>query len=71
MLPSLGNDRMSLIIHVLTSRFHSRSKKLLMTPITITGECVPKDIKGSGAYTEPGQPARFGKLVLMGVLSRL
>ena len=33
------------------------SKKLLMTPITVTGECVPKDIKGSGAYTEPGQPA--------------
>ena len=25
------------------------SEKLLMTPITITGECVPKDIKGSGA----------------------
>ena len=36
------------------------SKKLLMTPITITGECVPKDIKGSNAanaYTEAGQPA--------------
>ena len=33
------------------------SEKLLMTPITITGDCVPKDIKGSGAYTEPGQPA--------------
>ena len=32
------------------------SEKLLMTPITVTGECVPKDIKGSGAYTEPGQP---------------
>ena len=33
------------------------SKKLLMTPIIVTGECVPKDIKGSGAYTEPGQQA--------------
>ena len=33
------------------------NERLLMTPITITGECVPKDIKGSGAYTEPGQPA--------------
>ena len=33
------------------------SEKLLMTPITVTGECVPKDIKGSGAYTELGQPA--------------
>ena len=33
------------------------NEKLLMTPINITSECVPKDIKGSGAYTEPGQPA--------------
>ena len=33
------------------------SEKLLMTPITITGDPVPKDIKGSGAYTEAGQPA--------------
>ena len=32
------------------------SEKLLMTPITITADCVPKDIKGRGAYTEPGQP---------------
>ena len=30
---------------------------LLMNPINTTSECVPKDIKGSGAYTEPGQPA--------------
>ena len=30
---------------------------LLMNPINTTNECVPKDIKGSGAYTEPGQPA--------------
>ena len=30
---------------------------LLMNPINTTTECVPKDIKGSGAYTEPGQPA--------------
>ena len=33
------------------------SKKLLMTPITTTGDPVLKDIKGSGAYTEAGQPA--------------
>ena len=33
------------------------NEKLLMTPINVTSECVPKDIKGSGAYTEPGQPA--------------
>ena len=30
---------------------------LLMNPINTTSECVSKDIKGSGAYTEPGQPA--------------
>ena len=28
-----------------------------MNPINVTSDCVPKDIKGSGAYTEPGQPA--------------
>ena len=28
-----------------------------MNPINTTSECVPKDIKGSQAYTEPGQPA--------------
>ena len=28
-----------------------------MNPINTTNECVPKDIKGSGAYTDPGQPA--------------
>ena len=33
------------------------SKKLLMTPITIMGDCALKDIKGRGAYTEAGQPA--------------
>ena len=33
------------------------SEKLLMNPINVTSECVPKDIKGSSAYTEPGQPA--------------
>ena len=33
------------------------NESLLMNPITTTSECVPKDIKGSGAYTEPGQPA--------------
>ena len=31
--------------------------QLLMNPINVTNECVPKDIKGSAAYTEPGQPA--------------
>ena len=31
--------------------------QLLMSPINTTNECVPKDIKGSGAYTDPGQPA--------------
>ena len=31
--------------------------QLLMNPINITNECVPKDIKGSCAYTEPGEPA--------------
>ena len=31
--------------------------QLLMNPINTTNECVPKDIKGSAAYTEPGQPA--------------
>ena len=30
---------------------------LHMNPINTTSECVLKDIKGSGAYTEPGQPA--------------
>ena len=30
---------------------------LLMNPINTTNEMVPKDIKGSGAYTDPGQPA--------------
>ena len=35
----------------------SLNEKLLITPINITSESVPKDIKGSGAYTEPGQPA--------------
>ena len=33
------------------------SDALLMNPINTTSECVPKDIKGSNAYTEPGQPA--------------
>ena len=33
------------------------NEKLLMNAINVTSECVPKDIKGSGAYTEPGQPA--------------
>ena len=33
------------------------NESLLMPPISITSECVPKDIKGSQAYTEPGQPA--------------
>ena len=32
-------------------------EQLLMPPINVTSDCVPKDIKGSGAYTEPGQPA--------------
>ena len=32
-------------------------KSLLMAPINTTSDCVPKDIKGSQAYTEPGQPA--------------
>ena len=31
--------------------------RLLMNPINTTNECVPKDIKGSAVYTEPGQPA--------------
>ena len=33
------------------------NESLLMQPINTTSECVPKDIKGSQAYTEPGQPA--------------
>ena len=33
------------------------NESLLMAPISTTSECVPKDIKGSQAYTEPGQPA--------------
>ena len=33
------------------------NESLLMPPINTTSECVPKDIKGSQAYTEPGQPA--------------
>ena len=33
------------------------NESLLMNPINTTSGCVPKDIKGSGAYTEPGQPA--------------
>ena len=33
------------------------NESFLMNPINTTSECVPKDIKGSGAYTEPGQPA--------------
>ena len=28
-----------------------------MNPINVTSECVPKDIKGSNSYTDPGQPA--------------
>ena len=35
------------------------NEQLLMNPINTTNECVPKDIKGSGAYTDPGQPARL------------
>ena len=31
--------------------------QLLMNPINTTTEMVPRDIKGSGAYTDPGQPA--------------
>ena len=46
-------------------------ESLLMNPINTTNECVPKDIKGNCAFTDPGQPARFGKQVRMGVLSRL
>ena len=33
------------------------NESLLMPPINTTSEMVPKDIKGSQAYTEPGQPA--------------
>ena len=33
------------------------NEQLLMNPINTTNECVPKDIKGSCAYTEPGEPA--------------
>ena len=33
------------------------NESLLMNPINTTNECVPKDIKGSAAYTDPGQPA--------------
>ena len=33
------------------------NEQLLMNPINVTSDCVPKDIKGSGAYTDPGQPA--------------
>ena len=33
------------------------NEQLLMNEINTTNECVPKDIKGSCAYTEPGQPA--------------
>ena len=33
------------------------NEQLLMNPINTTKECVPKDIKGSCAYTEPGEPA--------------
>ena len=33
------------------------NESLLMSPINTMSECVPKDIKGSQAYTEPGQPA--------------
>ena len=33
------------------------NESLLMPPINISSECVPKDNKGSQAYTEPGQPA--------------
>ena len=33
------------------------NESLLMAPINTTSDCVPKDIKGSQAYTEPGQPA--------------
>ena len=33
------------------------NESLLMQPINTTSECVPKDIKGSQSYTEPGQPA--------------
>ena len=33
------------------------NEQLLMNPINTTNERVPKDIKGSCAYTEPGQPA--------------
>ena len=33
------------------------NEQLLMNPINTTNECVPKDIKGSCAYAEPGQPA--------------
>ena len=32
-------------------------EQLLKNPINVTSDCVPKDIKGSGAYTDPGQPA--------------
>ena len=33
------------------------NESLLMPPINTTSDMVPKDIKGSQAYTEPGQPA--------------
>ena len=33
------------------------NESLLMQPINTSSECVPKDIKGSQSYTEPGQPA--------------
>ena len=33
------------------------NESLLMNPINTTTECVPKDLKGSNSYTEPGQPA--------------
>ena len=33
------------------------NESLLMPPINTTSECLPKDIKGSQSYTEPGQPA--------------
>ena len=33
------------------------NESLLMPPINTTSEMVPKDIKGSQSYTEPGQPA--------------
>ena len=48
------------------------NEQLLMNPINTTSDCVPKDIKGSGVLTRnlDNQP-RFGKQVLMGVLSRL